>query len=223
MPQHRLLPTIIALALVALSAPAGAAASKGSRRCHIHHQCHLRQLHPSTTATRLSTAPATSSEPAVPCQNTTLIPSEENLPVIREATLCLVDQERALHGEAPLRVDTRLERAAQLHSQQMVSEGYFNHVSPSGETPVDRVKAAGYIPSSRVGYTIGENIAWGTLAFETPQAIVNAWIASPEHLANILEAHYEDTGFGVAIGVPLSPAEARPGATYTEDFGVITP
>ena len=76
----------------------------------------------------------------------------------------------------------------------MLSLDYFDHIAPSGLTPVQRIRTTGYIPSSEVGYVIGENLAWGTLTLATPQAIVNAWIASPEHLANILEGKYRDTG-----------------------------
>jgi uncharacterized protein YkwD len=158
---------------------------------------------------------------AEPCLDTQLIPTPENLQLIREATLCLIDQERARNNELPLRPDARLEQTAQRHSELMVAEDYFAHVTPAGETPAQRFKAAGCIPSQRVGYVVGENIAWGTLGLATPQAMVDAWIASPEHLANILEASYWDTAIGVAIGVPASFSGGAPGATYTEDFAVI--
>ena len=68
---------------------------------------------------------------------------------------------------------------------------------------------------------IGENLAWGTLTLSTPEAIVKAWIASPEHLANILEAKYHDTGIDVEPEVPSSLAEGVQGALYTQEFGVI--
>ena len=103
----------------------------------------------------------------------------------------------------------------------MIALDYFDHVSPSGSTPVDRVRAAGYIPNSTVDYVIGENLAWGTLSLSTPQAIVSAWIASPGHLANILESHYIDTGIAIAPQVPASLADGASGATYAQEFGVI--
>ena len=55
----------------------------------------------------------------------------------------------------------------------------------------------------------------------TPQAIVNAWIASPGHLANILEAQYSDTGIAVVPQVPTSLSGGEAGATYTQEFGVV--
>ena len=68
---------------------------------------------------------------------------------------------------------------------------------------------------------IGENLAWGTLSLATPEAIVNAWIASPEHLANILEGRYRETAIDVEPQVPESLAEGVEGALYTQEFGVI--
>jgi uncharacterized protein YkwD len=158
---------------------------------------------------------------STPCQNTQTTPTSENLQTIRETTLCLINQERARNNELPLQVNQQLQQAAQNHSNQMVSENYFNHISPTGETPLQRIQATGYIPNQQVGYTIGENIAWGTLGLATPQAIVEAWIASPEHLANILEGKYQETGLGIDPSVPVSLAEGQPGAVYTQDFGAI--
>ena len=69
---------------------------------------------------------------------------------------------------------------------------------------------------------IGENLAWGTSTLSTPEAIVTAWIASPGHLANILEARVPRNGHRRhARGAARSLAEGAPGATYTQEFGVI--
>jgi uncharacterized protein YkwD len=141
---------------------------------------------------------------------------------VRSAVLCLINTERAKHGESPLHSDRRLDAAAESHGKEMLSLDYFDHISPSGVTPVDRVREAGYIPGSEVGYVIGENLAWGTLSLATPEAIVAAWIASPEHLANILEANYRDTGIDVEPEVPKELSEGVEGALYTQEFGVIT-
>jgi uncharacterized protein YkwD len=156
---------------------------------------------------------------ATPCANTGLIPSSENLQLIREATLCLINQERARNGESPLQVNERLEQAAQSHTNSMVSENYFNHVAPDGETPLQRVQATGYLTSQT--YSIGENVGWATLGLATPQAMVEAWIASPDHLANILESKYRDTAIGIVPSAPASYSEGNPGATYTQEFGFV--
>jgi uncharacterized protein YkwD len=158
---------------------------------------------------------------ATPCQDTEATPNAANVEQLEGATLCLINQERARHGELPLAVNPRLAGAARLHSDDMLHADYFAHVSPGGETPLDRVQASGYIPNSKVGYTLGENIAWGTLYLATPSSIVAAWIASPEHLANILNASYRDTAVAIDASAPPSLAGGQAGAIYTQEFGVI--
>jgi uncharacterized protein YkwD len=135
--------------------------------------------------------------------------------------LCLINRERARERESPLRVDGHLRLAAQEHSEEMVTREYFDHAGPNGETLLERIRASGYLHSPRSGYAIGENIAWGTLTLATPRAIVAAWMASPEHRANILNPSFRDTGIGVAPEAPSSLDGGQPGATYTQDFGVL--
>lgn len=98
---------------------------------------------------------------------------------------------------------------------------YFEHFGPDGQSPLSRMRAAGYISSPSVGFEVGENIAWGTRALATPRAIVAAWMASPEHRANILDRTYRETGIGVSPRPPAALSEGEPGAVYTQDFGVI--
>jgi uncharacterized protein YkwD len=172
-------------------------------------------------AAALARASMIASVLATPCQNTQLMPEAANLELIRSAVLCLINRARAQNGETPLVRNSRLEQAAESHGSEMISDDYFEHVSPSGETPVDRVRGTGYIPGPDAGYVIGENLAWGTLSLATPQAVVEAWIASPKHLANILEAEYRETGVGVVPSVPAEFAAGQPGATYSQEFGVI--
>ena len=159
---------------------------------------------------------------ATTCQNTQLTPEAGNVELLRTAVLCLINQERAQHGVQPLALSRRLESAAESHCGELIVDDYFAHVSPAGETPVDRVRATGYIPGPNSGYVIGENLAWGTYSLATPQAIVAAWAASPGHLANILESQYTETGIGVTPAVPTSLGGGAQGATYAQEFGVIT-
>jgi uncharacterized protein YkwD len=188
---------------------------KHHRRHRKHHRHHARK-HRRAGALRSSATRA-----SFDCTNTNLIPTSEDLDAIRSATICLVNRERSLHGERPLQVNGRLMRAAQGHSENMAAEDYFSHYGPSGDTPTSRMRAAGYIYSSNVGYEIGENIAWGTLGLSTPKAIVEAWMRSPGHRENILDAHYRDTGMGVVASLPRSFGNGQPGAIYTQDFGVL--
>ncbi|HLL92175.1 MAG TPA: CAP domain-containing protein [Solirubrobacteraceae bacterium] len=158
------------------------------------------------------------------CANAGLRPTRHDVRLIRAATLCLVNRERVAHGEARLRPNRRLRQAAQGHSHSMTVDDYFEHFGgsgPGGGTPLSRIRAAGYISSSRVGFEVGENIAWGTGALATPRAIVAAWMASPGHRANILDPHYRETGIGVSAHPPASLAHGQSGAIYTQDFGVI--
>src|SRR5580693_4996623 len=223
---HTLMLTLILLVICALPTTATAAAThKHAHHCK-HHYCHVNPRkshaarHTTETIGAVSPTVAIAGVIAEPCPNTQLTPTPENVQVIREATFCLINQERARNNELPLHVNQQLQQAAQSHSEQMMSEDYFAHVSPAGETPVERVTEAGYLPNGQVGYTIGENIAWGTLSLATPQAIVEAWIASPEHLANILESKYQDTGIGIEPAVPASLSAGQPGGIYSQDFGV---
>jgi len=177
---------------------------------------------PPASAHESAGATAIASVIATPCQDTELAPAPDNLEQIAMATLCLVNQERARNNELPLQSNSRLGQAAMSHSEDMVAENYFDHVAPNGETPLDRIQASGYIPSPQDGYTIGENIAWGTLSLATPSTIVAAWIASPEHLANILNGAYRDTGIGIVSAAPASLADGQTGAVYTQEFGVVS-
>ncbi len=177
------------------------------------------------TAQRAAAAAAESiaSVLATPCENTELLPEAANIQLVRAAVLCLINRVRALHDEEPLAVNSRLEDAAEEHSDELVSADYFAHVSPSGVTPVDRIRATGYIPGPSFGYVIGENLAWGTLSLSTPASVVAAWVASPGHLANILESQYSETGIGVIAAAPPSLSGGQPGATYAQEFGVLLP
>jgi len=155
------------------------------------------------------------------CQDTTLIPTEADVELVRAATLCLINRERTHSGEQPLRANGDLESSAQGHSTSMSVHGYFEHVSPGGSTPLSRMRESGYLSSSTLGYELGENIAWGSYTDSTPSSIVAAWMASPPHRANILHGGFRDTGIGISPHLPSSFAEGQPGAIYTQDFGVI--
>jgi hypothetical protein len=149
------------------------------------------------------------------------MPRQGNLDRIRTATECLVNEVRERHGEPPLRENARIEAAAQRHTEDMAFGDYFDHVGQRGDTPLQRLRAAGYVYNRRIGYEVGENIAWGTLSLATPAAIVEAWVHSPAHLANILNGRYRDTAIGVSPHPPSSMAHGQAGAIYTQDFGVL--
>jgi uncharacterized protein YkwD len=152
--------------------------------------------------------------------DTGLRPTNANNTRVEAATFCLVNVQRARHGLRALRQNADLARSAAGHSEDMVSENYFDHVSPGGETPLQRAKASTYVPR-RSAYLVGENIALGTLQLATPTAIVASWMQSAGHRANILNPDFRDTGIGIVARAPRRYSNGQPGATYTQQFGVI--
>jgi uncharacterized protein YkwD len=130
------------------------------------------------------------------------------------ATLCLLNAERGERGLSPLAESVRLDRAADDFAEDMVARRFFDHVSPGGGTMMDRIKAAGWVPSG--SWSAGENIAWGSGSLATPASIVDGWMHSAGHRANILTASFTQIGLGVAVGAPQSGI--RRGGTYVTDF-----
>jgi uncharacterized protein YkwD len=104
--------------------------------------------------------------------------------------ISLVNSERSKAGCGPVRSNSLLRTAAQRHSEDMVARDYFDHSSPDGKDPGDRVTATGYKWS-----TYGENIAAGQ---STPAAVMDAWMKSPGHRANILNCAFKEVGIGLA-------------------------
>jgi uncharacterized protein YkwD len=135
----------------------------------------------------------------------------------RALTLCLLNEERAREGLGPLRSEGRLELAAQRYAAEMVDRRFFEHVDAGGLDPQDRILMAGY-PATNAW--TGENLAWGTGPEGSPVEIVDGWMHSPGHRANILRAAFTEIGIGVAMDVPKRlDADVDPGATYVTSFG----
>jgi uncharacterized protein YkwD len=163
-------------------------------------------------------APAAAGAQSASCANTAVTPSPSNMAVVRTAVLCLLNAQRAAHGELSLHANPSLAHAAGNFSTAMVHEGFFNHVSPNGSTLVSRVHRTTYLQGAR-GWALAENIAYGTGGASTPQAIVTMWMHSAGHRANILNPRYRDIGIGAALGAPVQVSGASTAATYTTDFG----
>jgi uncharacterized protein YkwD len=157
---------------------------------------------------------------SAPCADTGLLPTRANSTRAEAATLCLINVQRLRRGEHALRPNADLARSAADHSQDMVAENYFDHVSPAGETPLERIKASTYLPRTSA-YLVGENIALGTMQLATPAAIVASWMRSPDHRANILNRDFRDSGIGIVAQAPGRYSGGQHGATYTQQFGVI--
>src|SRR3954453_2354370 len=134
---------------------------------------------------------------------------------LANSTLCLVNQERTSRGLKALKANRRLAKAARSHANDMVVKGYFSHDTLGGGSFVDRIRKAGYVPP-RLLPSLGEDLAWGSGELGTPRQIVQGWMESPGHRANILSRKYREGGMGVAFGDPGAGAE---GVTYALDFG----
>jgi uncharacterized protein YkwD len=151
------------------------------------------------------------------CANTHVAPSAANLELVRGAVLCLHNRERSARGLPKLSERAELRTAAEGHSVHMVEAQFFAHDGPDGTDMVDRILGTGYARGQ--GWSLGENIAWGTGPLATAAAIQRAWMRSPGHRANILRRQFREIGIGIALGAP-APAGGQDGATYTADFGV---
>ena len=92
----------------------------------------------------------------------------------------------------PLSVNEKLAVAAQRHAEDMDERQYFEHDNPDGDTPTDRMRAAGY-----TGRRTGENIAKGQ---RDARAVVDAWIDSPGHCRNMMAPGYTEIGIGYHNG-----------------------
>ena len=118
-----------------------------------------------------------------------------NIPQISQSVLSyesevirLVNEVRRENGLKALTANWELSRVARYKSQDMLNKGYFSHTSPTYGTPFQMIKAFGLSFQ-----TAGENIARG---YPTPQAVVNGWMNSSGHRANILNASYTQIGVG---------------------------
>lgn len=100
----------------------------------------------------------------------------------------LVNEIRANNGLKTLTHDWELSRVARYKSQDMRDNNYFSHTSPTYGSPFDMIKSFGISYKSA-----GENIAKGQA---TPQTVVNAWMNSSGHRANILSTSYTHIGVG---------------------------
>ncbi|MET8132702.1 CAP domain-containing protein [Streptomyces sp. NPDC005251] len=116
--------------------------------------------------------------------------------------LRLVNDERAKVGCSPVAANSALSDLAQTFSEDMATRDFFDHTDPSGLTPWDRAAKAG------IASLGGENIARGQA---DAAAVMDAWMNSPGHKANILNCDFKTLGVGVHF--------ATGGPWWTQDFG----
>jgi uncharacterized protein YkwD len=170
----------------------------------------------------VSSAPASprasASASACPGANTT--PSAGNAVLIDTATLCLMNQLRAARGLRPLRVNGALARIASGQASDMVRGHYFADQSLTGQSPMARVAASGYVAhSAGARLRTAQNIGFGTGPNATPAGIVTAWMQSPPHRRIMLTAAYRDAGVGAVAAVPSAIPSRWLGGTYAVELG----
>ncbi|MFP3987148.1 sigma-70 family RNA polymerase sigma factor [Streptomyces sp. E11-3] len=144
---------------------------------------------PSPTASPSTPRPSkTRPETTKPTPRPAPTPTANPADTPAEQVLAIVNAERAKAGCSAVTMDARLSRAAQLHSEDMSANDYFDHRSQDGRTFGDRAKAQGH-PSPGA-----ENIARGQ---NSPESVMEAWMNSQGHRDNILNCSLSTMGIGV--------------------------
>lgn len=123
-----------------------------------------------------------------PGQTLTIPQNDAGVSAYEQEVVRLVNEQRAQNGLPALTHNWELSRVARYKSQDMVDNRYFSHTSPTYGSPFQMITAFGL--SYR---TAGENIAYGQ---RTPQEVVNTWMNSSGHRANILSSAYTQIGVG---------------------------
>jgi uncharacterized protein YkwD len=125
-----------------------------------------------------------------------------------QQVLGLLNVIRTQHGLSRFTASTALGKAARAHSDDMIEHSYFEHNSPKEAWDV---RVSRYMKST----LIGENIAWGTGSYGTPEGIVSQWMHSAPHRHIILMAGMHRIGLGIKSG----KFQGTPGAVMaTADF-----
>ncbi|MGG3422702.1 CAP domain-containing protein [Heyndrickxia faecalis] len=137
-----------------------------------------------TAAPKQSALKQTSTQPAGGTQSQ----AANTLNAYEKQVVTLVNEERAKNGLGALKIDTALSKMARVKSNDMATHQYFDHTSPTYGSPFDMMKQFG------ISYQYaGENIAMGQ---QTPQEVMNAWMNSEGHRANILNKNFTHIGVG---------------------------
>ncbi|WP_346345752.1 CAP domain-containing protein [Streptomyces sp. 11-1-2] len=139
-----------------------------------------------------------------PTTEPTAPPAESAGPETASETevLTLVNKEREKVGCAPVTADPKLAQLAEDFSEDMSLRQFFDHISPDGDSPWDRAESAGILDLG------GENIARGQ---SDAQAVMDSWMNSSGHRANILNCSFKRLGVGTHLGTG--------GPWWTQDFG----
>ena len=144
--------------------------------------------------------PVAEAPPPAPRPTPRPAPPARSLATIVDTVFLLTNRERTRASLTPLRRNTELTRAAQIHAEQMAAAGKLAHDLPGARFPslASRLKVVGYAYRN-----VGENVAEG---YTSGAALMAGWMTSAPHRANVLSARYTETGVGMA--------RSRTGRTY---------
>ena len=193
--KRKIIPFLLALALLLSMCVSASAANTYCRRtCTVQNgRIVCRNVCYGSRTTTCSAVPTVTKPSAVSASKPTASASEAAASDFEKAVCDLVNAERAKYGLAPLTLRNDLCSGARAKSQDMQSNKYFAHQSPTYGSPFDMMKRFG------ISYFYaGENIAYG---YATPEAVMRAWMNSEGHRANILNGSFTAIGVGyVASG-----------------------
>lgn len=156
---------------------------------------------PTTTTPPTTTTSPTATQTTATPSSTVKIPAATSLSAEEQQMVDQINQERANAGLAPLKVDLRLVGVAETKANDMKTNGYFSHTSPTYGSPYDMMKMAGIHY-----YSAGENIARNI----SVDAAMAAFISSAGHKANILNSGYTHVGVGIVY--------SSSGSYYVQEF-----
>jgi uncharacterized protein YkwD len=145
--------------------------------------------------------------------------TERSLPPLNRQLLAAVNRFRVAHGLVALRESAGLDSSARQHSFEMARDGYFAHPSADGTAFWRRIRR--YYGAGRYSYwSVGENLLWRSPKVGAGRAL-RLWIASPEHLRNLLTPRWRQIGIS-AVRLLHAPGvfHGLPVTIITTDFGV---
>ncbi|MEU1806969.1 CAP domain-containing protein [Streptomyces sp. NPDC019937] len=156
---------------------------------------------PATTLSATAPAAVKSKAPATTAATKAAASPSSAASSAQDQVVDLVNSERAKVGCSPLKVNAKLAKAAEAHSEDMAEHSDMSHTGSDGSSPGDRIERAGYSWS-----TYGENVAYG---YSSAKSVMEGWMNSSGHRANILNCDFKEIGVGLA----------QPGDYWTQDFG----
>ena len=153
------------------------------------------------------------------CADADLQAEEATVEPFRAALLCVINERRAADGRQPLRASRPLERSAGAHSRDMVANSYLAHEEEGRPSLYGRVRAGGYLDGAATAL-FSENIGVAPIGGATARELVDAWMLSADHRANILHPMFADLGVGTAFAPPDDAFYPNDRAlVVTTDFG----